>query len=111
MRSIHDAKRDIAFLLKDSWLQAEKEQIRPTGRLNVDVTLHLDNSLLGRLRHLNLSRNPMGSPLDISRMPNLRALILERTQITTWREGLFARQCRTALITGFTRPSMTDDKN
>ena len=48
-------------------------------------------SRLRRLEHLQLQNNPLGSPPDISRLPNLRDLLLNRTEITTWPTGLFAQ--------------------
>ncbi|MCS3419317.1 hypothetical protein M2399_004354 [Pseudomonas sp. BIGb0450] len=47
-------------------------------------------SRLRRLEHLQLQNNPLGIPPDISRMPNLRDLLLSRTQITLWPTGLFS---------------------
>lgn len=45
---------------------------------------------MAHLKRLDLSRNPLGSPPDVSQMPKLRTLILDRTQITDWPEGLFS---------------------
>lgn len=45
---------------------------------------------MAQLRRLDLSRNPLGSPPDVSQMPKLRTLRLDHTQITDWPEGLFS---------------------
>ena len=45
---------------------------------------------LPRLQHLDLSNNPLKMPPSVGHMPDLRSLMLNRTQITQWPEGLFA---------------------
>lgn len=45
---------------------------------------------LKRLTYLDLSRNPLGTPPDISDMPELRVLKLNGTQIKEWPAGLFS---------------------
>ncbi|MBV6660450.1 hypothetical protein KV572_05870 [Pseudomonas yamanorum] len=55
--------------------------------LNGDVA-RLKN--LKHLRNLNLCRNPLTQPPNISKMPHLRRLFLSRTPITQWPTGLFA---------------------
>jgi HPt (histidine-containing phosphotransfer) domain-containing protein len=45
---------------------------------------------LHRLENLQLQSNPLGATPDISRMPNLRDLLLNQTQTTTWPNGLFS---------------------
>lgn len=46
---------------------------------------------LRRLENLQLQNNPLGATPDISRMPDLRDLLLNQTQITTWPTGVFAQ--------------------
>lgn len=168
-------KRTIAYLIKDSWLRADKEHINPTGVKNPGATLDLSGGILGelsperirfskpldhvtelviddcrfsdssaafldnfpelevlsaqdnkftrlppavrdmrklmkldlsrnkieiassetplnlpRVRYLDLSSNPLGSPPDVSLMPRLRTLLLNRAHITEWPRGLFS---------------------
>ena len=45
---------------------------------------------LKRLTYLDLSRNPLGTPPDITDMPDLRVLKLNGTQIKEWPAGLFS---------------------
>jgi Leucine-rich repeat (LRR) protein len=44
---------------------------------------------LRRMEHLILDNNPLRRAPDISKMPNLRRLLLSRTQITSWPTGIF----------------------
>ncbi|WP_434628951.1 hypothetical protein J3P84_07105 [Pseudomonas sp. Z1-29] len=61
------------------------------NRIVIDPSTAAGLQRLPLLRFLNLSQNPLGLAPDISRLPNLEALILDRTQITDWPEGLFSR--------------------
>ena len=45
---------------------------------------------LTRLLHLDLSNNPLGLPPAIGHLPELMTLMLNRTDITQWPEGLFS---------------------
>ena len=58
--------------------------------MNSETQALLNN--MNRLTHLDLSSNPLGTPVDVSRMPDLKTLLLEGTQITRWPDGLFALQ-------------------
>ena len=46
---------------------------------------------LTRLHLLRLSNNPLRLPPDISRMPRLQALTLDRTHLNTWPTGFFGQ--------------------
>lgn len=46
---------------------------------------------LPQLHYLNLSRNPLGLAPDVSRLPQLKALLLNRAEITEWPPGLFSQ--------------------
>lgn len=56
--------------------------------LHAEGLLRLRN--LRRLHTLALNHNPLGTPPDISLMPNLRRLDLSHAQISQWPVGLFA---------------------
>jgi hypothetical protein len=56
--------------------------------LHAEGLLRLRN--LRRLQTLALNNNPLGTPPDISLMPNLRRLDLSHAQISQWPVGLFA---------------------
>jgi hypothetical protein len=60
------------------------------NRIVIDPSTAAGLQKLPSLRFLNLSRNPLGLAPDISRLPRLEALILDRTQITDWPQGLFS---------------------
>ena len=47
---------------------------------------------MNRLSYLDLSSNPLGTPVDVSQMPDLKTLLLKDAHITQWPEGLFAHQ-------------------
>lgn len=47
---------------------------------------------MNRLTYLDLSSNPLGTPVDVSQMPDLKTLLLKDARITQWPEGLFAHQ-------------------
>ncbi len=59
----------------------------------IELEAHDEQRLanLRRLEHLELDNNPLLRAPDISKMPNLRSLLLSRTAITTWPTGIFVR--------------------
>lgn len=59
--------------------------------IELDATDKRRLANLRRMEHLVLENNPLHLAPDISRMPNLRSLLLSRTRISTWPEGVFSR--------------------
>lgn len=79
------------------WVPEAVGEMRRLRYLNLrDNTIELNGqglqrlAKLRRLENLQLQNNPLGATPDISRMPNLRDLLLNRTQTTTWPTGLFS---------------------
>ena len=67
-----------------------KQLTLPGNRLVMDAEGAQQLSGLTQLQHLDLSNNPLNTPPAVDHMPELRSLMLNRTQITQWPEGLFA---------------------
>lgn len=61
------------------------------NRIVIDPSTTAGLQKLPSLRLVNLSRNPLGLAPDISGLPNLEGLILDRTEITDWPKGLFSQ--------------------
>lgn len=59
------------------------------NRLTLNAGMQSQLKHLTRLQHLDLGHNPLGSPLAVGHMPELRTLVLENTRITQWPPGLF----------------------
>ncbi|POF42857.1 hypothetical protein B0D71_08135 [Pseudomonas laurylsulfativorans] len=62
-----------------------------------DNKIVLDDAAVEQLKHLTyleilrLDKNPLGKPIDISRMPRLKVVGLRNTAITTWPEGTLSK--------------------
>jgi hypothetical protein len=62
-----------------------------------DNHIALDAAAVEKLKHLTyleilrLDKNPLGRPVDISRMPRLKVVGLRNTGITTWPEGTLSK--------------------
>lgn len=68
-----------------------KQLTLPGNRLVMDTAGADRLKVLTQLQHIDLSNNPLGTPPTVGHMPDLRSLMLNRTQITQWPEGLFAQ--------------------
>lgn len=88
---------DLGYNILESLPEAigDMRRLRYLNLRDNQIQLRTDDILrlakLRRLEHLQLQNNPLQNVLDISRMPNLRELLLNRTQTTTWPIGLFSQ--------------------